>query len=117
VIENITGKVLQSRSGDLLRKLGPGPEVYASGYDFIAFVGPRPAGPKEYALEFGGKGAYVIPVGLKGFLANEEDDFFSKADVVHPPSKEYRYLREARDEVEEFLPGDLVISIKQSMVG
>src|SRR6266436_314187 len=67
VLQNLDGKILQKRSGQLYESIQE--ETYTSGYDFIAFVGPIPATPKAYALEFGGKGDYVIPVGPKGFLA------------------------------------------------
>lgn len=107
VIENLSGKVLQTKTQQLRGSITK--EVSTSGYDFIAFVGPEPATPKAYALEFGGKSSYLIPVGPKGVLANRETDFFSKHDVIHPPSLEYRYLRSARDDVALIAPKELLI--------
>lgn len=106
VLQNLDGKILHKRSGQLYESIHE--ETYSSGYDFIAFVGPIPATPKAFALEFGGKGDYIIPVGQKGFLASKEGDFFSKRDVLHPPSKEYAYLRIAAEEIEPMIPGEFI---------
>ncbi len=110
VLQNLDGKILQKRSGQLYGSIQE--EIQVSDYDFIAFVGPIPATPKAYALELGGKGDYVIPVGPKGMLANKEGDFFSKRDVTHTPSKEYAYLRTAMEEVEAGLPGELRLDLE-----
>jgi hypothetical protein len=113
VLENLSGKILGVRSGQLRDSIQK--DVYSSGYDFIAFVGPVPATPKAFALEYGGKGDYLIPVGPKGFLANREGDFFTKHSVDHPPSKEYAYLRMALEEVEIGLPGELVLAVDEAL--
>lgn len=105
VLENLDGKILQKRSGQLYDSIEL--DVYTEGYDFIAFVGPVPATPKAMSLEFGGKGDYLIPIGAKGVLANKDTGFFSKSSVIHPPSKEYAYLRTALEEIEASLPGEL----------
>jgi hypothetical protein len=97
VIENLSGKILQSKTGELVGSISK--ETHHSGYDFIGFVGPVPATPKAWALEFGGKHSYLIPLGDKGVLANKDEQFFSKRAVIHPPSKEYAYLRSALDDV------------------
>jgi hypothetical protein len=104
VIENLSGKILQIQSGELLGSIDL--EIFTSEYDFIAFVGPVPVTPKAVALEFGGAGDYLIPVGKGGVLANKDTGFFSKATVVHPPSKEYAYLRVAMEEVENLIPNE-----------
>lgn len=104
VIENLEGKILQPRSRQLVDSVDL--EIFTSGYDFVAFVGPVPATPKAAALEFGGEGDYVIPVGPKGVLANPQTGFFSKHDVVHPPSKEYAYLRTALRDIENLIPDE-----------
>jgi hypothetical protein len=102
VIENLSGRILQVQSGQLRDSVEL--EVFTSGYDFIAFVGPVPVTPKAVALEFGGAGDYLIPLGRGGVLANRETGFFSKSTVVHPPSKEYAYLRTAMEEIEALIP-------------
>jgi len=109
VLENLDGKILNKRSGELYESITE--EHFTSGYDFIAFVGPIPATPKAIVLEFGGQGDYVIPVGPKGFLANKEGDFFSKRDVIHPPSKEYAYLRHALEDMESLAPAELKLGL------
>lgn len=111
VLENLSGKILQSKTGQLRESIEL--ETQTSGYDFIAFVGPVPATPKAYALEFGGRGDYLIPLGPKGMLANRETGFFSKNSVIHPPSKEYAYLRTALSDIEATLPGELVAVIDE----
>jgi len=113
VLQNLDGKILHKRSGQLYESIHE--ETYASGYDFIAFVGPIPASPKAFALEYGGKGDYIIPVGPKGFLASKDGDFFSKRDVIHPPSKEYAYLRTAMEEIEPTLPGEFGLSVSEAL--
>lgn len=110
VLENLSGKILNVKTDQLRQSIAK--EVESSDFDFIAFVGPVPATPKAYALEYGGKGDYVIPVGAKGVLANRETGFFSKRDVLHPPSKEYAYLRTAMEEVEVLLPIELDVALR-----
>jgi hypothetical protein len=111
VLQNLDGKILHKRSGQLYESIQE--ETYTSGYYFIAFVGPIPATPKAFALELGGRGDYIIPVGPKGFLARKEDNFFSKRDVLHPPSKEYAYLRTALEEVEPTIPGEFAAILQE----
>lgn len=98
VIENLNGKILQPKTGQLRDSIQK--ETHHEGYDFIAFVGPLPPTAKAYALEYGGDHSYPIPVGPKGFLANKDDNFFSKSDVIHPPALKYAYLASALTEVE-----------------
>lgn len=98
IVENLNGKILQPKTGQLRDSIQK--EVHHEGYDFIAFVGPVPATAKAYALEYGGTHEYPIPVGPKGILANKDDNFFSKRDVLHPPALKYAYLALALAEVE-----------------
>lgn len=104
VRENLSGGILDIKSGQLIGSIRKEIDIAAIGAvehggAFIAFVGPIPATPKAWALEYGGKGSYVIPVGKRGVLANRETGFFSKRDVVHPPAKEYAYLRSVPPEI------------------
>jgi len=103
VIENLSGKVLQSKTGELKGSISK--EVYHSGYEFIAFVGPVPATAKAFALEYGGKDYYMIypsKAQVLAWIADDGDYVFAKR-VAHPPSKEYAYLRSALEEVREEL--------------
>lgn len=111
VIENLSGRILHEQSGQLRDSIDL--EIFTSDYDFIAFVGPVPVTPKAVALEFGGVGDYLIPVGPKGVLANPTTGFFSKHSVVHPPSKEYAYLRTAMEEVESLIPGEFETLLRE----
>lgn len=113
VIENLSGKVLQTKSGQLVRSIHR--EVHVSEYEIIAFVGPIPTSPKAYVQEFGGKGAYLIQVGSKGVLANRETGFFSKHDVIHPPLPERSYLRSALLEIAPEVPIELIAGIDHVM--
>jgi hypothetical protein len=97
VIENLSGKILEPKTGQLRDSIVK--ETHHSGYDFIGFVGPVPTTAKAYALEFGGRDWYLIPIGERGVLANKAENFFSKSAVGHPPSKEYAYLRSALNDV------------------
>lgn len=117
VEENLSGKVLNVKSGVLLSSLRSG--VERQGDLLIGFVEIDPPNEtvKEYALahEYGGKGYYWIHVGPKGVLANRETGFFSKHDVFHPLAKERSYLRSAFREMEPEIVSSLSPVIEESI--
>ena len=100
VEENLGGAVLQTKTGNLLAALRSG--VSEAGGNTIGFVEIEPGSKEEVygrAHEYGGKSSYWIEVGAKGVLANKEDNFFSKRDVLHPPAKERSFMRSALREM------------------
>lgn len=78
VRDNLSGKVLNIKSGALVNALNSG--VVRQGSSLIGFVEIDPPNEtvKEYALahEYGGKNSYWILVGPIGVLANKETGFF-----------------------------------------
>ena len=103
VQENLSGKVLQKVSGQLAGSIRQEIEIGAD--VSVGSVFPDPATPKAWALEKGGEKAYIIvPTKsnvLKFFMNN---DVVFASQVVHPPSREFRYLGEALDEMTEVVP-------------
>lgn len=100
VAENLGGKVLQIKSGALLRSLGP-PVVENIGLTLIGTVDiiPENENVKEYALahEYGGKGSYeIVPMNksLLRFIGKSGDVVFAPY-VYHPAAAERSYLRSA----------------------
>lgn len=104
VQENLSGKVLQKRSGELSGSIRQVNEVHDDFY--VGSVFPSPATDKAWALEKGGKGYYEI-VATKAqmlkFVTKSGETLFRKR-VNHPPSKEFGYLRLALAETEETVP-------------
>lgn len=113
VIANVSGKILQSKTGDLKSRIVK--ESFHSGYEFIGFVGINQATPKDYALEFGGTGPYTITPKEKLWLYwydQYSGPVFAK-HVNHPPSREYRYIREAEEEVRLLAPKELLVGLME----
>lgn len=99
VIENVSGKLLQKQSGQLLSSID-----LNFGFDGNTKVGEvlvSPATPKAWALEKGGEDFYTIIPTKTDLLHWFRDDkhHFAK-EVLHPPSKEYAYLRTALEEIQ-----------------
>jgi hypothetical protein len=98
VVENVSGKILQKQSGELAGQIVQ--EIDVETEVLFGFVGVNPESPKAFALEYGGKNYYtILPDKAKvlHWFRNGEHNFRKK--VLHPPSKEYRYLRQAGDEM------------------
>jgi len=99
VIENLTGKVLNSKSGRLVESLVSGVEELGS--TLIGFVAIESADAKVKAYaeahEYGGKGSYeIVPIQKKilRFIGKSGDIIFAPY-VYHPPAAERSYLRSA----------------------
>jgi len=100
VIENLSGKILESKSGFLKGSIEV--DIDTSGNPMVAFVGPKPASPKAWALEYGGKSSYeILPTkaSVLHFFKESGEEVFTRY-VEHPPSKEFAYLRSALREME-----------------
>ena len=100
VRENLSGKILQIKSGQLLDSLQISSRQ--EGRDYVGTVFIEPVTPKALALEYGGKGDYIIEAMNKPnliFWWEREARWFVGPMVNHPPSKEFAYLRSAMEEV------------------
>ena len=100
VRENLGGRILQIKSGQLLDSV----EVRTGqrGRDYVGEVYIDPVTPKAQALEYGGKDFYAIYATEKPNLVfwwEREARWFVGPMVNHPPSKEFAYLRTALEEV------------------
>lgn len=100
VMENVEGKILHSKSGQLAESI-----KYSSKQDGDAYTGSiyvSPATPKAFALEYGGKDYYsIVPVNKKmlHFFWEKVGMSVYLDYVDHPPSKEFGYLRTALEDV------------------
>lgn len=95
VVDNVSGKVLQKRSGDLASRIQS--EVDTASIPMTGFVGPNPSDAKAWVLEYGGKGWYdIFPVkaSVLRFVSKSGDLVFAKY-VNHPPGQPFYYLRSA----------------------
>lgn len=100
VEENLSGAVLQTKSGALKGSLVSGVERIGSS-TFVGFVdvGPMDAKVAAYAMvhEYGGKDYYeIVPVHKRmlRFVGKSGDVVFAPY-VYHPPAQERSYLRSA----------------------
>ena len=116
VIENLSGKVLQQKSGQLAGSIRK--EVDTGSDTLIAIVGPEPQSPKAWALEKGGSKNYAIfPI-----RANALHFYWDKVGrevwlpyVDHPPSKEFGYLAKALAEMYEIAPEEMAEAINRAL--
>lgn len=99
VMENLNGGVLQRKSGALAESIQHG--VEEQGDLLIGFVAPEPQDAKALALELGGSNYYWIfpsKARLLRFLGSKGDIAYASS-VFHPPSRAYRYLGSAFDDI------------------
>lgn len=103
VQENLSGKVLNTKSGALLSSLVSGVEKLGS--LLVGFVAVEPTDSKveAYAMahEYGGKGFYeIVPVHklILRFEGKSGEIIFAPY-VFHPPAAERSYLRSALHEM------------------
>ena len=104
VIANLSGAVLQTKTGQLVGSIRQ--ENRAYGDIYVGEVYPAPASPKAWALEKGGSGYYPIEATkaqMLHFFAKSGDEVFTKS-VNHPPSLEFAYMRKALEEVGALIP-------------
>jgi hypothetical protein len=105
VIENLSGKVLQKRTGALLDSIRR--EVDVGDNPMIGTVFPEPADAKAWALELGGEREYAIlptKASVLAFFWEKEGRQVFLPSVNHPPSRAFRYLGIALDEMEALVP-------------
>lgn len=117
VEENLSGKVLQKRTGQLLESVHE--TVNTSGEIMVGSVFMDPASPKAFALEKGGEGFYPIVATKASVLAwfdKSGQKRFAKS-VIHPPSKAYRYLGLVADEMREIVPTQMHQAIQDVLDG
>ena len=121
VMENLSGKVLNTKSGALLGAVRSGVEQLGS--QLIGFVEIDPANTtvKEYALvhEYGGKGSYeIVPVSKRmlRFIGKSGDVVFASY-VLHPPAAERSYLRSAFIEMQPLITSGLEDALFDAIYG
>ena len=115
VMENVSGKILQTKTGQLAGSIVMETDVASD--PMSVFVGPVPETPKAFALEFGGKGSYeILPTKsrLLHFFSKSGDEVFT-SHVNHPPSKAFRYLREALDELRPTIEGTFLEAVEEGL--
>jgi hypothetical protein len=104
VIENLSGKILQKQTGQLLSSVHQ--RVDLNGDVMSASVFVEPESPKAWALEKGGERYYaILPVKARvlAWIDKGGEKVF-RPSVHHPPSRAFRYLGEAFDEVRPMAP-------------
>ena len=117
VVENVSGKILQKQSGQLAESIQVRFEYGEAVVRGSVF--PEPASPKAWALEKGGEAFYsIVPVKarLLHWIDKGGDKVFAK-QVNHPPSKAFRYLGEAFDEVAAVAMDELAATVQATLDG
>lgn len=105
VQENLAGKILQTKSGQLLSSVEYERERMTEGV-ITGSVFINPETPKAFALEFGGKGNYpIVPTksSVLRFISKGGATVFASS-VDHPPSRKFGYLQHALEEIELRIP-------------
>jgi hypothetical protein len=106
VIENLSGRVLQQKSGELIETVRKQRDRMSGGV-INASVFMSPESPKAWALEVGGKGYYpIVPTkaSILKFYWEKVGQIVYLHSVNHPPSRAFGYLRLAAEEVEPLIP-------------
>ena len=106
VLENLSGKLLNKRSGQLISSIEYDRERISEGViEGSVYVNPET--PKAWALEKGGEREYpILPTkaSVLAFYWEKAGQKVFLAGVTHPPSREFGYLRHALDDIEEMIP-------------
>jgi hypothetical protein len=113
VQENLNGKILQKQTGQLASSMQQTVEIRENVSTGAVF--PEPASPKAWALEKGGKGYYEIyptKAAVLSWVGKEGGRVF-RASVNHPPSKDFRYMELALDEMRELVPAGFEAAIQE----
>lgn len=108
VIENVSGGILEIKSGQLVRSIAL--EFDDRGDSFSAFIGPRPITPKAAALELGGKGYYPILPSKQAYLHffwESKGVWVRTKRVNHPPSRAFGYVKSAVGELRSEMVRDM----------
>jgi hypothetical protein len=108
VENNLSGAVLQTKTGALLGALQSGVETV--GGTMIGFVDIEPGGkPEVYGKthEYGGKGSYeIVPVNKKALAFDWNGKHIITQYVFHPPAQERSFMRSAlREMMPEIVAG------------
>lgn len=104
VLDNISGKILQKRSGELAASVRQ--ETLVTDGVYTSSVWIEPDSDKAWALEKGGKGFYPIEATkatVLRFFTKSGEKVFAKT-VNHPPSQKFAYLATALEETEPLVP-------------
>jgi hypothetical protein len=115
VEENLGGGLLQQKSGALAASIQHG--VTEQGDTLIGFVTPEPQDAKALALELGGSGYYnILPSKgrLLRFIAKDGATVYASS-VLHPPSRAFRYLGTAFDEIVSKVGPELAAAAARAM--
>lgn len=118
VIENVSGTVLQQRSGELARSIWR--DVDIVGDTLTASVAVRPETPKALALEFGGSKSYAIypsKARVLHFFWDKVGAWVYLTGVSHPPSREFAYLRKALAELEPIVVSEMRDTAREVLGG
>lgn len=116
LVENVTGRILNKRTGALLAKIEASKELKITSKQLYAFVGVKDAGKKEKTLEFGGRKAYAIfPVRARALRWIDEAGVkqFRAYVLHHPPLKAFGYLRDVEEEIGPILMYELEDMLKK----
>ncbi len=115
VLTNVSGKILNKQTGQLAGSIEWNYDT--SDNPMYGIVFPQPASSKAWALEKGGEKAYdIVPTKASAlrFISKSGETVFTK-HVLHPPSKEFRYLREALAEMEPIIPAQFLEAIAEAI--
>jgi hypothetical protein len=113
LIANLSGKILHMRTGQLVESVYKDVEVH--GNDTIGRVEIHPATVKAWTLEKGGKGFYpIVPVkaDVLRWVDKGGQVRFAK-EVMHPPSKEFAYMRSVAEEIAPMIEPEFKAAIDE----
>jgi hypothetical protein len=114
VLENLSGKILQVKSGRLRESIMK--EIDTKSDPMYGIIAPDPEDGKARALELGGQGYY--PILGKPYLAfpwEEQGRDVVVQSVSHPPSRRFAYMSSAYDEMEEIFAEKLLEAIGKGL--
>jgi hypothetical protein len=117
VRENLSGKILQTKSGQLLGSVQTKTDTAA--FPMTGDVFMDPATPKAGALEHGGRGDYPIvatKATVLAYIAEGGAKRFAKR-VTHPPSKAFGYLRSVFEEMQTTVADEYRSTIEEVING
>lgn len=116
VIDNLSGKILQTKSGQLVGSVYKQRDRMSGGV-ITGHVGIEPETPKAWALEKGGRDFYPITpksASVLKFYWDKVGETVYLHYVNHPPSRQFGYLSDALEEMRPEVPSrfsDLVAMI------
>lgn len=118
VIENISGKILQQKTGQLISSIQQRTDTNSN--PMVGEVYVEPATAKAWALEKGGEREYqILPTKAEvlRFYWDKIGQVVSFHSVNHPPSREFAYLKAALLEMETLAPEGLQAAIDEALEG